>query len=221
MTEQEWSQATDPQAMLEFLRGKTSERKLRLFACSVCRQLASFVGTREYIRGIEAAEAYADGGRMKAAMKRCRQALNERMVSLVDTSGHGQSDEWNALFLGHVAICEKDYRSFPTCLSYLQSGLGGDSVKKAISVSYLNVRDIFGNPFRPITIDPAWLTWHGGLLVSMSQQMYASRDFRDMPVLADALEEAGCQDQDILAHCRSGGEHVRGCWVVDLILGSS
>jgi hypothetical protein len=81
------------------------------------------------------------------------------------------------------------------------------------------LRDIFGNPFRPITLEPSWLTWHGGLLVSMGQRMYDSRDFSDMPVLADALEEAGCQDQDILGHCRSGGEHVRGCWVVDLLLG--
>jgi hypothetical protein len=79
--------------------------------------------------------------------------------------------------------------------------------------------DIFGNPFRPITLDLAWLTWHDGLLVSMAQQMYDSRDFSDMPILADGLEEAGCSNQDILAHCRSGGEHVRGCWVVDLLLG--
>jgi hypothetical protein len=63
------------------------------------------------------------------------------------------------------------------------------------------------------------LTWHDGLLVSMARQMYESRDFTDMPVLADALEEAGCTDADILAHCRQSSEHVRGCWVVDLLLG--
>jgi hypothetical protein len=69
-------------------------------------------------------------------------------------------------------------------------------------------------------VDPAWLRWHDGLLVSMAQKMYDSRDFRDRPVLADALEEAGCSDQNILGHCRQpGGEHVRGCWLVDLLLG--
>jgi hypothetical protein len=74
--------------------------------------------------------------------------------------------------------------------------------------------------FRPLPpLKPAWLTWHDALLVSMARQMYDSRDFSDMPVLGDALENAGCQDQDILGHCRSGGEHVRGCWVVDLLLG--
>jgi hypothetical protein len=81
------------------------------------------------------------------------------------------------------------------------------------------IRDIFGPlPFRPISLNPAWLRWHYGLLVSMARQMYDSRDFADMPVLADALEEVGCQDQDILAHCRSGGEHVKGCYVVDALL---
>jgi hypothetical protein len=84
------------------------------------------------------------------------------------------------------------------------------------------LRCIFGPlPFRPITITPAWLSWHDGLLVSMARQMYDSRDFTDMPALADALEEAGCDNTDILGHCRSGGEHVRGCWIVDLVLGKA
>jgi hypothetical protein len=83
------------------------------------------------------------------------------------------------------------------------------------------LRCIFGNPFRPVILDPDILTWHGGLPVSMAQKMYDSRDFSDMPVLADALEEAGCRDADILGHCRSGGEHFRGCWVIDLLLGKS
>ncbi|HEY7308484.1 MAG TPA: hypothetical protein VH643_03880 [Gemmataceae bacterium] len=81
------------------------------------------------------------------------------------------------------------------------------------------LRDIAGNPFRPVSFHPTWLTWHDGLLVSMAQRMYDSRDFTDMPILADELVLAGCQDQDILGHCRSGGEHVRGCWVVDCLLG--
>jgi hypothetical protein len=80
------------------------------------------------------------------------------------------------------------------------------------------LRDIF-NPFHPISLNLAWLSWHDGMLLSMARQMYDSRDFTDMPILADALEEAGCTDQDILNHCRQTGEHVRGCWVVDLLLG--
>jgi hypothetical protein len=65
-----------------------------------------------------------------------------------------------------------------------------------------------------------WLAWRTSS-VEMAQRMYDSRDFSDMPVLADALEEAGCTEADILAHCRRPGEHTRGCWVLDLLLGKS
>jgi hypothetical protein len=223
MTEAEWLACTDPEPMLEFLRDKICKRKLRLFACSVCRQLTSFVGTEEYARGIEAAEAYADGGRMKAAMKRSRQALKERMALLVDTSGKGQSDEWLALFLGAVAISEKDYRSFPSCLSNLQSDRASVSLKQIVNDSYLNVRAVFGNPFRPVTISPAWQT---PTIVALAQAAYDNRtlpagelDPARLAVLADALEEAGCTNADILSHLRGPGPHVRGCWAIDLILG--
>jgi hypothetical protein len=80
-------------------------------------------------------------------------------------------------------------------------------------------RDVFGNPFRPVTIDPAWSSWGGGNVVGLARMIYERRAFADLPILADALEEAGCTDPDILSHCRSAGEHVRGCWVIDLVLG--
>jgi hypothetical protein len=79
--------------------------------------------------------------------------------------------------------------------------------------------DIFGNPFRPVPIDPAWLRWQGGTVVNLAHAIYDARQFENLPVLADALEEAGCANADILAHCHSDGPHVRGCWVVDALLG--
>jgi hypothetical protein len=78
------------------------------------------------------------------------------------------------------------------------------------------LRDIFGNPFRPATFDPAWRT---STVVAFARQMYESRDFGAMPILADALQDAGCDSDDILNHCREPGPHLRGCWVVDLVLG--
>jgi hypothetical protein len=78
------------------------------------------------------------------------------------------------------------------------------------------LRDIFGNPHRPVTADPAWLTPN---VVSLAQTLYDDRAFNRLPELADALEEAGCTNTDVLAHCRAPGPHVRGCWVVDLVLG--
>jgi hypothetical protein len=85
------------------------------------------------------------------------------------------------------------------------------------SVQVCLLRDIFGNPFRPVAFDPAWRT---DTAVSLAKGMYESRDFGAMPILADALQDAGCDSADILDHCRdAGGPHVRGCWVVDLVLG--
>jgi hypothetical protein len=80
------------------------------------------------------------------------------------------------------------------------------------------IREVVGNPFRPVAFDPAWRT---STAVALAQQMYDSRDFGVMPILGDALQDAGCDNDDILDHCRGDGPHVRGCWVVDLVLGKS
>jgi hypothetical protein len=80
------------------------------------------------------------------------------------------------------------------------------------------LRDIFGNPFRFPRIDAAVLGWNGGTLVKLAQTIYGDRAFDRLPILADALEEAGCDNANILNHCRSEGPHVRGCWVLDAIL---
>jgi hypothetical protein len=81
---------------------------------------------------------------------------------------------------------------------------------------YEAVSEILGDPFRPVAFDPRWRTEHA---VGIAATMYDERDFRAMPILADALEEAGCDSADMLTHCREPGVHVRGCWVVDLVLG--
>jgi hypothetical protein len=79
------------------------------------------------------------------------------------------------------------------------------------------LRDLFGNPFRPVAFSPEWRT---DTAVSLAHQMYESRDFSPMPILADALQDAGCENDDVLDHCRDASlTHVRGCWVVDGVLG--
>ncbi|MBP3955754.1 hypothetical protein J8F10_10715 [Gemmata sp. G18] len=76
-------------------------------------------------------------------------------------------------------------------------------------------REVLGNPFRPVTFAPDWRT---STALALAAQMYRSRDFSAMPILADALQDAGCENTDILNHCRGPGPHVRGCWGVDLVL---
>jgi hypothetical protein len=79
-----------------------------------------------------------------------------------------------------------------------------------------HVRELFGNPFRPVAFASEWRT---DTAVTLARQMYDARDFGAMPILADALQDAGCDSADILDHCRGPGPHVRGCWVCDLVLG--
>jgi hypothetical protein len=79
-------------------------------------------------------------------------------------------------------------------------------------------REVFGNPFCPMALDPAWLTWNAGAVFRIAERIYEERRFEAMPVLGDALEEAGCVNGDILDHCRGPGPHVPGCWLLDLLL---
>jgi hypothetical protein len=78
------------------------------------------------------------------------------------------------------------------------------------------IREIFGNPFRPVTISSSWLT---APVTELARAIYDKRRFGDMPILAEALAAAGCDNAEVLAHCRNPGSHVRGCWVLDLLLG--
>jgi hypothetical protein len=77
------------------------------------------------------------------------------------------------------------------------------------------IREIFGNPFRPVVFNPEWRT---DTVVSLAIQMYESRDLSAMLLLADALQVAGCEDEQLLSHCRVQGQHIRGCWALDLVL---
>jgi hypothetical protein len=77
-------------------------------------------------------------------------------------------------------------------------------------------RDVFGNPFRRVRLDRAWRT---EAVVRVAETIYTDARFDEVPILADALEETGCADSEVLTHCRQPGPHVRGCWVVDLLLG--
>src|SRR5262249_31831698 len=80
------------------------------------------------------------------------------------------------------------------------------------------VRDIFGNPFRPVRFDPAWRT---AAAVSLARGMYRGRDFGRLTDLADARQDAGCDTEAVLTHCHRPRPHVRGCWAVDLVLGKA
>lgn len=96
----------------------------------------------------------------------------------------------------------------------------GRSPAEAAAHNLRLFRDIFTNPFRPLpAIDPTWLAWNGRTVAKLAEDIYDQKRFEDLPILADALEDAGCADAALLEHLRGPGLHVRGCWAIDLLLG--
>lgn len=106
---------------------------------------------------------------------------------------------------------------------YAASAIGDDNNKLDESMAQTNLlHDIFGNPFRPLPIiAPSMLAWNDATIAKLAKVIYDERRFEDMPILADALQDASCQNEEILSHCRGPGPHVKGCWVLDVLLGKS
>jgi hypothetical protein len=203
MTEAEWMACGDPGPMLEFLRGKASDRKLRLFTCGSNRRNWDRL-TVESRAMMQVAEEVADGLALKVKLSTAK-GKHTRSAA----RGAGPSHVLENMFVREVAHKEAWGGAYRFACVFAVV----DSAKHSNLL-----RDIFGNPFRPITLCSTWRTLN---VASLAQTMYADRAFDRLPILADALEDAGCDNADILAHCREPGEHVRGCWVVDLLLGKS
>jgi hypothetical protein len=212
MTESEWLACADPTHMLEYLRGTSSDRKLRLLACACYRRLWHVL-TDLYGRWlVERTEQWADD-QIDPEDLLTLQAEERLLMLALDFEG---SAPMAAVFAILESAADAAAQSVAWTTRGASDQLGGS--EPAESASAL-VRDIFGNPFHPCHANPGWRRWQDGAVVHRAQVIYDERRFQDLPFLADALEEAGCIDPDILGHCRRPGEHVRGCWVVDLILG--
>jgi hypothetical protein len=205
--------------MLEFLRGKASDRKLRLFAVACCRRIWGLITHEECRQAILVSELYADG---EATPQECEDAgdtasligdTSKDFVVIASSCAVGWATstgpkEWNAATWSLLSAMENS--AYHAALIHKDQ-----SPEQAEQANCF--RDIFGNPFRPITVNPAWLT---STVTGLARQMYESRDFSPMPILADALQDAGCENADILSHCWGPNQvHVRGCWVVDMLLG--
>jgi hypothetical protein len=220
MSEEEWLACTNPMGMLAFLRGMFSDRKLRLFAVACCGIGWHLIADDQNRRAIEIAESLADGTTYREQLPAVRASLTSvtAWCTIEDSA-------WVAATRAALSGVRDAARSAARNKAWSgreERDAAWWQARAATRFTQASiVRDIFGTPFRSIALAPTSLAWHGGLIVSMARQMYDSRDFREIPVLADALEEAGCMDADILNHCRQPGEHVRGCWVIDTLLGKS
>jgi hypothetical protein len=224
MTEEEWLACEDPSSKVYALHGIGRERgyrrKFLFFICACFRRGRGL--HPEALRAVTVLEKHADGGADFAEVVALREKHDrpDSPARALFTDGIGaDSFTWREPFwqyhaawqtasaLASAAIARKPGRPPRAAVA--------DREQSRIALHSL-VRDIFGNPFRPVTFSPEWRT---NTAVSLARQMYDSRDFSAMPILADALQDAGCDNDNILSHCRGEGPHVRGCWVVDLVLG--
>ena len=227
MTEQEWLTCTDPQKMLEFLGSKVSERKLRLFAVACCRRIWSRWGESQLPTEVVTIEMFADGEVSKKNMRAVRSKLGAMggvSAAWAANSAEHAVLEDNALNAAKQAVSSALYFAyfFIYEATFSESSYSGDCKKAAEARADERIalpsilREIFGPlPFRPVAFDPSWLT---PTVTQLAEAIYEERAFDRMPILADALEDAGCANADILEHCRQPGEHVRGCWPLDLVL---
>jgi hypothetical protein len=214
MTENDWLTAEDPQGMLEFLRdgGKLSERRARLFAVACCLTCFRYrlTDTRS-TQAVRVAAQYADGLVDTEVV-----VETVALAYAVDETRYGLAyDAYDAAAAEVAALTLDD----PLAAARISTTVACDKLEQQVQAALL--RDLFGPlPFCEIPLDPAWLAWNDGVVAKLAVSIYERRAFEQMPVLADALEEAGCGNQEMLTHCRQQGQtHVRGCWLLDLILG--
>jgi hypothetical protein len=233
MTEAEWLACTNSQKMLTFLLStdKATERQLRLFACACCRRIWHLLRDEGSSWVVVVAERRADGEASReeilAGMKQANVGHIQAIDAMMSSGSRNQTDlrakeavvytlQPDTASAVRIAITRA-----AEALSSPRGGLDdpfkcsarGLKAEKQAQADLL--RCIIGNPFRALNAEPAWFT---PTVVALAQTIYAERAFDRMPILADALEDAGCTDADILSHCRGPGPHVRGCWCLDLLL---
>jgi hypothetical protein len=218
MTEAEWLACKDPQPMLEFLRGRASDRKLRIFGVACCLRIYSEkIGEANSRRAIKLAEKYVEGLATEQELRAQRSGppMFPYSTCVVQPDGPALLPAMIecAVYTGRVVEAGVGLRTRDEA----QARAAYDQ-ERCDQASLL--RCVFGTlPFGCVTVAPSCLAWNSGTVVQLAQAIYFDRAFDRLPILADALEDAGCTNQDILAHCRQSGEHVRGCWVVDLLTG--
>jgi hypothetical protein len=230
LPEREWlSHCENPDALLydrHNFPNPISERKHRLLAAAFCRRVWHLITDERGRQAVEVTERYLDGQATPDELRSASAAVEKITINL------GDPEMWYDV--AGAAYMTADQPFGAADVAYITAQNVGRHAARAMDpdtneldenvmvterAAQCNlVREILGNPFRIIVFDPSWRTT---TVVALAGQMYEARDFSALPILADALEEAGCDNDDMLTHCRGDGPHVRGCWVVDLLLGKA
>jgi hypothetical protein len=219
MDEQEWLACDNSFSLMDSLRETGSDRKHLLAAIHACRSASTTFQLPVLSTALTICERKAEGRASDGELHRLVNVLVNRLNVLNPdpTDPKNQSKRFAA---GNVVgLVDALVGAGP------EAGTSG-RIRGSVQLVCVGERDaehvdiihdIFGNPFRPVAFDPAWRTSDA---VALAQSMYDARNFGAMPILADALQDAGCDSADVLTHCRDANQvHVRGCWVCDLVLG--
>ncbi|MFO0879467.1 MAG: hypothetical protein U0840_19135 [Gemmataceae bacterium] len=198
--------------MLQVLEGRVSKRKLRLFACACCRRIWNVIPDARYRAAVETSERFADGLCDRSELQLAR-------LEALKVHPGGDSNSTPGEF---AAASVARYRIIPRWIGWLtrrasQQLRRTEEEEGAYQATML--REIFGNPFLPLVPDPLWSHWNDGAIVRLAQNLYEENRHDELPILADALEEAGCVQTELLDHLRKPGRHLKGCWALDLVLG--
>lgn len=221
MTENEWltcSKATQP--VMDWLRRRGSDRQFYLVSSAVLRMVWDQLDN-QFRDLIVLVEKYADGectdDELSRHQRRAEEDAFTQLAALSPASRSRRSPDRKrqaaARAAAHAAFPRNGWIS--ACNAVSESVEAGKRAAMWPQICAI-LRDVFGNPFRPIILEPQWRT---STVRQLAEGIYAERAFDRLQVMADALEEAGCTDASILEHCRGPGPHVRGCFVLDLLLG--
>ncbi len=239
---------SEPKVMLSWLRTKASNRKKRLFGCACCRRIWNLIGNEKSRSAVLLAERFADGlltvedrsaahaeaeviaqqpsspDQHNRALWACANVLHKYAGIAVNASYNAvQVVQWDALVRAGF------YRAGqPVSYSPEFNAVNSRAYDEEKGEQCSLVRELFGNPFCPMPPRQGkrrweeqrrqWLDANNRVASKLAEVIYDQGRFLDAPILADALEEAGCTEGAILDHLRGPGTHVRGCWVLDLIL---
>jgi hypothetical protein len=249
MTEAEWLRWADPGRMLSHLHGRRlpiDQERFRLFALACCRRIWHLLppGSRG---AVECLERCAREGRQELVKARRlhagdRNVASQAMTAAAEADLTTRLNAWARNLAGSVVWTASRAAPSKAAMAYREAAMAVGALEKAaalvprqpepppdwraVSAAELAaqcdlLRDVFGNPFRPVAFDPGW---RAPTAVALARQMDDAdpdeRDYAAMPILADALQDAGCDSADLLGHLRGPGRHVLGCWALDLILGA-
>lgn len=243
MIESEWLTCAHPDPMLNFLTRdphswgqrlghwlgfKAEEglslRKQRLFDAACCRRIWHLLEDKRSRHAVHVAEEFADNLSSEEELVAAFEAASQ-VASLPATPAKADKPEQFAALAALFTVKQDPWSNHELVHSAAMQAVAwaaGDDFESVLQTeakaqAHL-LRELFGNPFRPVPFDPAWLERSRENLTRIAQTIYDTRRFEEMALLGYALMEAGCFEEAVLSHCRSTHEHARGCWVLDAIL---